>query len=155
MGTVCAGSEKVRRNGFRYSSVCRVCRQIMITTSMEWYRASPPRCTCCGGMLDRGSRASRRLKRKHRPPKSAIEAQLQVMRRVAEREGISVRWNSIAVRSRAKKPIYHVIFDLAGKRLLDYWPSNGTARLNGTNTKNVGVHGALEIARRTAGQEPN
>jgi hypothetical protein len=157
MGGVRARNETMNKIGFRYKSTCRACRQITLTTSREWYRASPPRCSTCGGMLDKGARASGwRSRRKKKPPsaKSATEAILPVIKRSAQRAGIEVDWRLVGSFGRKRqRRILHVWFNRGAERIADYWPSNGTLRVNGVNTMVTDVAGALDVAKMLIGAE--
>lgn len=89
----------------------------------------------------------RAARKKTRKPKSTIECELQTVQRVARRDGIDVRWTRIQTSSKGKRPCFHVMFDHGSERVLDFWPTSGTARLKGVTTKVIGVVAALEIVK--------
>jgi hypothetical protein len=97
-------------------------------------------------MLDRGRRivpqrrATNKQRASPRVDKSMknVEFLLPVVKRTAMRHGIEVYWADHGK---------HVWFNQDGRRLLDYWPTTGTARANGINRRLRGVASALELAR--------
>jgi hypothetical protein len=108
-------------------------------------------------MLDRGSRSTRKALQLPKSsatksafkPKSAIEQQLEVVTRVAAREGIEIVARRLFVRRGAshKKRTFHVMFNYDGQRVADYWPSNATFWTAGIKTKVLGLPRALEQVR--------
>jgi hypothetical protein len=97
-------------------------------------------------MLDRGPRV---LGQRRAPNKRLssprlgqsiknVEYLLPVVKRSAKRDGIEVQWAEHGK---------HVWFNKDGRRILDYWPTTGTARANGVNRQLRGVAYALDFAR--------
>jgi hypothetical protein len=90
-----------------------------------------------------------------RRPTSKLEVMLKFAQRRAIRDGIELRWRRIKVRGRSKKPVYHVMLDLNGKRLVDFWPTTGMLMAEGVKTKVSGLDEAIDVAHKSAGITPN
>lgn len=141
-----------------FRSICASCRKSTPTSAVDWRAGKrPPRCSSCGSVLltkgswvnnkpKKGKRRRPQMTHKSMKPSAqrASKEAAQIVRQ-ARKSGIFV---VVKAFSTGRRPTLHVMFnDCEGKRLVDYWPGNGTVKiLGGQRTKAVSMGAALELA---------
>lgn len=134
--------------GRHYKSPCR-CGALTETTFWDWRpNTLRPKCSKCGSTLQTMGKSFKRESRRKLKPKatpnatgigserSDFEAELETLKHLSgslKHAGLSVHVSMIKA---GKRQVPHVKFNFGEQRILDWWPSTGTAKIGGpTGTK--------------------
>lgn len=112
-------------------AVCRDCRRLQLATKAEFKRKYPARCSSCGGVLDRTIHQHEQpVSRSGRKPKADLKSTCQAASAVAPEIAAAVAASGITIQVREVhgwgRPTLHWMFNAGARRVLDYWPGNGT-----------------------------